>query len=276
MIWLGISIVAVIILVWVALRRLPYLRTHRPGMEITPRSYIAQTPWWHKIGQTFASLKDRLTRRSYPPQAPTPGTPNPMVMQSYSPDMQDQNTYDEPLVGEPVGRFAESVGPGERTVMVKETNTVVATSVKEAFWQEETDASPAPFDLPAKGLVTRRGEAQKIAHELIVQADESFRKKNFKDAEKYYLQAATKDPDNARIYNRLGVIYLQTKNFKDAIEAFRGAIKFDDRVASRHFNLALAYLGKRDYRSAERGLKEAMRLDPTNEKYRQLLDSLPK
>jgi tetratricopeptide (TPR) repeat protein len=145
--------------------------------------------------------------------------------------------------------------------------------VAHPFWQDE-GVKADPLDLPTKGLVTRRGEAQKIAHELTTQADAAFRKKDYKEAEKYYLQAAVKDPDNARIYNRLGVIYLRTKNYKDAVEAFRGSIKFDDRVASRHYNLALAYVGKKDYRLAEKAVREAIRLEPTNDKYRQTLEAL--
>lgn len=129
-------------------------------------------------------------------------------------------------------------------------------------------------EMPVKGFVTRRGEAQKIAQELMARAEEHFNKKQFNQAETFYLQAAAKDPDNARAYNRLGVIYLHTKNYKDAVEAFRGAIKIDDQVSSRHFNLALAYLGRRDYRSAEKALREAVKLEPTNDKYRQTLKRL--
>ncbi len=251
--YLIMSIIAVLVIVTIAIRRLPYLRPARLGLDINAaRSFttLRSSPWltwWHSLKSLFSRGITLGRRDSFHSRVPLSDT-------AYSPLLSLNNEETRGTTALPEG-IATTAHPGD-------------------FWQEETQTANGALELPTKGLITRRGEAQKIAHELIVQADEAFRKKDFKSAEKYYLQAATKDPDNARIYNRLGVIYLQTKNYKDAIEAFRGSLKFDDRVASRHFNLALAYLGKRDYRSAEKVLKEAIRLDPTNEKYRKTIDAL--
>lgn len=261
MIFLILSIIAVIVLVGIAIRRLPYLRTHRPGLEITiPRPYIGslnawQTLWLRVKGwgiQSFDRISNLVSRR---------------------PGMKTTSTH-QPLTPVETGSFSGSTAHPDGTVETVDDETFIAGKQDEnhPFWSEEPSADAT--DLPVKGLVTRRGEAQKIAFELTTQADAAFRKKDYKTAEKFYLQAATKDPDNARIYNRLGVIYLQTKNYKDAVEAFRGSIKFDDRVASRHYNLALAYLGKKDYRSAQKAVEEAIRLEPTNDKYRQTHEAL--
>lgn len=273
--FLAISIIAAIILVAVVIRRLPYLRTHKLGLEITtPRPYIAQASKfqdiWYQITSWFQSL--RLPKTPSPRRSGMRPLTRPL---SENVELMNPN-YQAPRMGEGLSTTAYPDG----TFASEVPAAITATSVTEAphpFWEDDEPAKGVdPLELPTKGLVTRRGESQKIAHELITHADAAFRKKEYKEAEKYYLQAATKDPDNARIYNRLGVIYLRTKNYKDAIEAFRGSIKFDDRVASRHYNLALAYLGKRDYRSAEKGLHEAIRLEPTNEKYRQTLDAITK
>jgi tetratricopeptide (TPR) repeat protein len=245
MFYLGLSILGVIILVALAIRRLPMLRHSRLGMEIqAPRPYITNTSiwsvYWSKIvtwAQSFFQKRDYRSMIA-PPQFTRPGVKS-------TPPTDDETDFG----------VAATAHPGD-------------------FWQEEVMPPSDTFNLPEKGLITRRGESQKIAHELMTQADASFRKKDYKEAEKFYLQAAAKDPENARIYNRLGVIYLQTKNYRDAVEAFRRALRFDDRVASRHFNLALAYLGKKDYRSAERGLREALRLDPTNDKYRKTFEAI--
>ncbi len=254
MVYLIISIIAVLVIVTIAIRRLPYLRPTRLGLEINAarpfQSFQASpwTSWWNHIKAALGGgfmIGRRPAFHSRPPLATDP---------SYA--VATPLSSDEVNSALPEG-MSMTAHPGD-------------------FWQDTPEISAGALEIPAKGLITRRGEAQKIAHELISHADEAFRKKDFKSAEKYYLQAATKDPDNARIYNRLGVIYLQTKNYKDAIEAFRGSLKFDDRVASRHFNLALAYLGKRDYRSAEKVLREALRLEPTNDKYRKTLDALQK
>lgn len=245
MFYLGLSILGVIILVALAIRRLPYLRHSRLGMEIAaPRPYIHNTSpfavWWAKIASFVTGLFQKREYRTIvaPPQFARPGVKS-------TPPKDDEADFG----------VAATAHPGD-------------------FWQEEVVPPSDTFHLPEKGLITRRGESQKIAQELMTQADASFRKKDYKEAEKFYLQAAAKDPENARIYNRLGVIYLQMKNYRDAVEAFRRALKFDDRVASRHFNLALAYLGRRDYRNAERGLREALRLDPTNDKYRKTFEAI--
>lgn len=263
MLYLTLSIVAVVIIVAITIRRLPYLRTTRLGLDImsAPKPYIGQSSpladTWNRIRAFFSNITISMGKNRYPVSQ---SAPSPLIRQSYTP-------AEVPVSA----RRSESTAS---TLSLIEEG-IPMTAHPGDFWQEETPVA-APLEIPAKGLITRRGESQKIAHELVLQADEAFRKKNYKDAEKYYLQAATKDPDNARIYNRLGVIYLNTKNYKDAVEAFRGALKFDDRVASRHFNLALAYLGKRDLRSAEKGLKEAIRLEPTNEKYRKTLQAIQK
>ncbi len=255
MFYLILIIVAAIILVGIVVRRLPYLRTHRLGMEINrPRSYGFKTSWfselWHSVTSFFQGFRSNrlkmLDRPLIPPSSPR--IPPYASTRPISPLRTQEEDKDE-------------------------VSSTVAHP--EDFWQEEL-YQPSPLEVPSQGLITRRGEAQKISQELVSSADEAFRKKDYKEAEKFYLQAATKDPNNARIYNRLGVIYLHTKNYKDAVEAFRGALKFDDRVASRHFNLALAYLGKRDYRSAEKVLREAIKLDPTNDKYRKTLETVHK
>lgn len=258
MFYLGMSIFGVIILVGLAIRRLPQLKHPRLGMEIAaPRPYIGSSSpvnqIWQRVQEFFAGMMQRR-EISIPKPSFGGARPGGFTPPQFTPPVRSTVMNADP---EPVNEMPTTAHPGD-------------------FWQEELATPADPFELPTQGLITRRGEAQKIAHELVLHADEAFRKKDYKEAEKYYLQAATKDPENARIYNRLGVIYLQTKNYRDAVEAFRRAIKFDDRVASRHFNLALAYLGKRDYRSAERGLKEALRLEPTNEKYRKTLNALIK
>ncbi|HEY1074879.1 MAG TPA: tetratricopeptide repeat protein [Patescibacteria group bacterium] len=259
MLYLILTILATVILLALALRRLPYLRTHRLGMEImSPRPYIGKSssPFmdiWQRVKSIIGGLSSSVRR---PVSLPMPSLTRP-------------NTFQASVSPSGVATL-----PTSRETDV--TDTLPMTAHPGDFWQEDAPQPTGILEIPTKGLITRRGESQKIAHELVIRADESFRKKDYKEAEKFYLQAATKDPDNARIYSRLGVIYLQVKNYKDAVEAFRGALKFDDRVASRHYNLALAYLGKKDYRLAERGLREAVRLDPTNEKYRQTLGAIQK
>ena|SRR3990167_1624470 len=103
--------------------------------------------------------------------------------------------------------------------------------------------------------------------ELMELADEALNRGDLDQAEKYSIQAVTKTPDNPKIYNRLGIIYLQLKNYADARDAFLTSLRFDDRVASRHYNLFLAYKGLGREEKAKVSLRKALDLDSSNEKY---------
>lgn len=109
--------------------------------------------------------------------------------------------------------------------------------------------------------------------ELMELADEALGRGDLSQAEKYSIQAVTKTPDNPKIYNRLGIIYLQIKNYPDARDAFLTSLRFDDRVASRHYNLFLAYMGLGREEKAKVSLRKSLDLDPGNNKY---LNSLKK
>jgi tetratricopeptide (TPR) repeat protein len=107
---------------------------------------------------------------------------------------------------------------------------------------------------------------------LIANADDAFSKKDYIKAEELYVKAASCDPDNARIYTRLGVIYLEQENYYDAKEAFLQTVKLDESKTSHHINLGLAYMGLKDYYKAEQTFENALKLDPKNKKYQDLFE----
>jgi tetratricopeptide (TPR) repeat protein len=111
---------------------------------------------------------------------------------------------------------------------------------------------------------------------LISQADDAFDQKNFEEAEKFYIKAVSQDPTNAKIYSKLGAIYLEQKNFYDAKDSFLQALKLDPDIASRHVNLGLAYMGLKDYYKSIQEFEEALEQDPKNRKYQSLLDKAEK
>lgn len=105
-------------------------------------------------------------------------------------------------------------------------------------------------------------------------AEDLFKKKQYISAEKWYIEAAKKDPKNPVIYARLGVIYLEQKNYKDAIDALSEAIKLDSGSASRYFNLSFALNAEGDRKEAILNAKKALRFDPRNLKYRKWFEEL--
>ena len=107
---------------------------------------------------------------------------------------------------------------------------------------------------------------------LILKADQLFERKRYKKAEELYIKAAALDPNNAKIYNRLGVIYLEEKNFKDARDCFQTALNYNRRIPSRHVNLGLSYMGMGRCDQAVKCFQRALALDLNNPKYQKLLD----
>lgn len=280
MFFLILIIVASLIIVYLVIRRLPSMRFARMGMEVRSPMIRGQEPIWRRLINSvsiwFGNLSMPSVRSiSLPslPKRPRMNLPIPSILPSMN---QSSNMAGSGGANHQLSTM-KSYNPNEGLPGDDgEDSNGNQSAAHDNFWQEPELAVSHIDKLitPSKGLINRRGESQKIAQELIGKAEELFNKKQYHQAETFYLQAATKDPDNSRVYNRLGVIYLQTKNYKDAVEAFRGAIRLDDRVACRHFNLGLAYLGKRDIRSAEKALREAVKLEPTNDKYRQTLKRL--
>lgn len=110
----------------------------------------------------------------------------------------------------------------------------------------------------------------------IAQADDAFESKNYEKAESLYVKAAAQDPDNAKIYSRLGAIYLEQKNYYDARDAFSQAAKLEPDLASRHVNLGLAFMGLKDFFKATESFKKALNLDSKNKKYENLRDKAQK
>jgi len=163
-----------------------------------------------------------------------------------------------------------------------------------------------PVDLAATDKngdgVINEEDKEKTPREV---ADEHFEKGELKRAESLYLKILSKEPDDATLYNKLGLIYLQDKNFKDAksalkqalklependtfynnlgllyyemesyddaIEAYEKSVAINDKIPSRLVNLGLAYFMTKKYRKAADAYEQAIILDPRNEQTRELL-----
>ncbi|MFA7309196.1 MAG: tetratricopeptide repeat protein [Patescibacteria group bacterium] len=129
--------------------------------------------------------------------------------------------------------------------------------------------------------------------------------RKFKEAESLLIEQIEHDPKNPKIYNELGVVYLEDENFSDAKEAFKTALKYDKHndlfynnlglalfnqgryieaieayqrsiqlnglVPHRYINLGLAYAALRQYEKALDMYKKARVLDKDNEQYEQLI-----
>lgn len=131
--------------------------------------------------------------------------------------------------------------------------------------EEKESLKPQPFPL-------RQSFSE--ARSFFEKAERLFKAQNFPNAEKYYLQAATRQPKNFKIYQRLGEIYLKQRNFKDAKDAFRSALDLKANCAFNYFNLGKAYLGLKDRKNAQISFKKAAELEPENRIYQKIVKGL--
>jgi len=183
---------------------------------------------------------------------------------------------------------------------------------KKAERPRKVMTSPQPveelfsFDTPvAEEEVVSHGLSDEV-QKLLAEADIHFRKGELKAAEKFYLQAAAKDPRCSKAYSRLGVIYLENgeewedaeaafrqalktdpqngfilnnlglvlyhqDKFADAIRHFELAVRQDELNAARHANLGMANMAMRQYAKAESAFKRALKLAPNELEYKDLL-----
>lgn len=110
--------------------------------------------------------------------------------------------------------------------------------------------------------------------DLLAQANNSFAAKNFLKAEEFYIKAASYDPNNPKIYSRLGIIYLKQGKYHDAKESLKYAISLDDSTAIHFFNISIACMKLGEMDEAISHLKRAVSLEPDNEKYHEILKQI--
>jgi len=105
------------------------------------------------------------------------------------------------------------------------------------------------------------GGAKEKEKTLREQADEHFEKGEQKRAESLYLKILAKEPDDATLYNKLGLIYLRDKNYKDAKSALKQALKLEPENDTFHNNLGLLYYEMEDYDAAIEAYEKSMAIN---------------
>jgi tetratricopeptide (TPR) repeat protein len=84
----------------------------------------------------------------------------------------------------------------------------------------------------------------------------------YKEAKKSFERAIKADRQHADAYNNLGVIYYQAKNYNKAIKQYEKAIALRDDAASYYSNRGAAYFGKKQFDKAAADYSKSMEIDP--------------
>jgi tetratricopeptide (TPR) repeat protein len=117
-------------------------------------------------------------------------------------------------------------------------------------------------DIP---LTVRRAEppaANATADELERAGDRWQSEESHLDALDYYQAALAKKPNNARLYNKLGIVELQMQRYNEARRHFEKTIKLERTFASAYNNLGSVYYGQRKYGAAIKQYRKAIQLEP--------------
>jgi tetratricopeptide (TPR) repeat protein len=134
-----------------------------------------------------------------------------------------------------------------------------ATYASPSLWSqvrsaEQVQVSPPPI---------RRAEppaANATVANLEARADTLRGEKSYLDALDYYRAALAKEPNSARLCNKIGINELQMVRFAEARKDFERAIKNDRQFADARNNLGVIYYLQKKYGKAIKQYEEAIKL----------------
>ena len=105
------------------------------------------------------------------------------------------------------------------------------------------------------------------AEELEMQGDELRGQKAYADAMDYFRAALAKNPNSPPVYNKMGIVELQTFHLKEAKKNFERAIKLKRGFADAHNNLAVVYYEQKKYGKAIKLYSKAIDIDQNSASY---------
>lgn len=91
-----------------------------------------------------------------------------------------------------------------------------------------------------------------------------FNARNWKEAERYYLEALQADPQYALAHFDLANLYDERGERAKALEHYQAALNISPSYADAHYNLALLYQGSNQMMKALRHWTEYLKLDPSS------------
>src|SRR4030095_12439565 len=100
--------------------------------------------------------------------------------------------------------------------------------------------------------------------DLARDAKEQFEHSSYREAEKTYLKAQAKAPNNVYILSNLGVTQFRQKKYKLAEESFKKAIANAPEDDFSHCTLGIVYYQKNEFDNAIQSLTRALAINPKN------------
>ena len=89
-------------------------------------------------------------------------------------------------------------------------------------------------------------------------------RKMYREAVEAYRRAADEHPDNARLYNKLGISFHHQLMFGEAKRHYEHASKLDEKYAQAVNNLGTIHYAERNYRKAQKTYEKALKITPNS------------
>jgi tetratricopeptide (TPR) repeat protein len=124
-------------------------------------------------------------------------------------------------------------------------------------------ASNAPMAAAAGAPAASNKPSANSATELEIRGDILRSQNDLNAARSSYEQALKKDPKNAKVWNKLGVMALRAHDYVSAKNDFLQAIKFDKHFAEAVNNLGVVYYFQKDYLRAASQYRKAIAITDT-------------
>jgi tetratricopeptide (TPR) repeat protein len=82
--------------------------------------------------------------------------------------------------------------------------------------------------------------------------------KNYSEAIANFFIATQKAPNEPKVWNSLGIAYMEVSEYEKAESAFRKALEVDKKFTEARLNLGVMYFRKKDYENALREIRTAL------------------
>lgn len=100
--------------------------------------------------------------------------------------------------------------------------------------------------------------------QLEQRGDELRMQKLYLDAIDYYQAGLVKEPNSARLLNKIGIAELMMQRYREAKKTFEKAVKADRKFADASNNLGVVYYEERKYGPAVKEYRRAIAIDGTS------------
>jgi len=91
--------------------------------------------------------------------------------------------------------------------------------------------------------------------------------KNYSEAIANFFIATQKAPNEPKVWNSLGIAYMEVYEYEKAESAFRKALEVDKKFTEARLNLGVMYFRKKDYENALREIRTALADEPFPHKH---------